>query len=65
MFTGIGLVKQLMEKARTQAGLRVVVDILDKVYPTGQRVAKEVKKGLRLFRDDLLPKWNYSILPHQ
>lgn len=63
VFSSIGLVKQLMEKARTRTGLRVVVSILDRVYQTGRKVAAEVKQALRLIRDDFLPKWNYRILP--
>ena len=63
IITGVGLVKQLMEKARTRTGLRVIVDVLDKVYQTGRKVAEEVKESLNLFRDPFLPKWNYRILP--
>ncbi len=63
MFTSVGLVKHLMEQARTRTGLRVVVDVVDKVYETGRRVAKAVKKALPFVRDAFLPKWNYRILP--
>jgi hypothetical protein len=63
IFTSVELVKQLLEKARTRTGLRVVVDILDKVYQTGRRLPKEVKKTLNLVHDDFLPKWNYRVLP--
>jgi hypothetical protein len=63
VFRSVGLVKQLMEKARTRTGLRVVVDVLDKVYETGRRVAESVKKTLSFLRDTFLPKWNYQVLP--
>jgi hypothetical protein len=63
VFTDVELVKRLMEKARTQTGLRVVVDVLDKVYQTGRRVADQVKNALNLVRDPFLPKLNYRILP--
>jgi hypothetical protein len=63
IFTSVGLVKRLMEKARTRTGLQVVVDVVDRVYETGRKVAKEVKKALNLVRDEFLPKWNYRILP--
>jgi hypothetical protein len=63
VFTSVGLVKALMQKARTRTGLSVVVDVLDKVYRTGRRVAAEVKEALHLVRDDTLPKLNYRILP--
>jgi hypothetical protein len=63
VFTSIDLVKRLMEKTQTRTGLRVVVDVLDRVYETGRRVAAAVKKALNLVRDPVLPKYNYCILP--
>jgi hypothetical protein len=59
----VALVKRLMEKTRTRTGLEVVVEVLDKVYETGRRVAEQVKKALNLVRDSFLPKLNYRILP--
>ena len=52
-----------MEKTRTRTGLSVVVDIMDRVYQTGRKVAEEVKQKLNILRDTLLPLWNYQILP--
>ena len=63
IFTSVALVKQLMEKARTRTGLSVVVDVLDKIYETGRKVAEEVKQTLNILRDAILPLWNYQILP--
>jgi hypothetical protein len=63
LFTSVELVKQLMEKTQTRTGLRVVVDVVDKVYETGRKVAASVKKALHLVRDPFLPKWNYRLLP--
>jgi hypothetical protein len=63
IFTGVGLVQQVMAQARTRRGLSVVVDIVDQVYAKGRKVAEEVKAGLNLVRDALFPKWNYRILP--
>jgi Rhodopirellula transposase DDE domain len=64
MFFGtMAVVKRLMEKTRTRTGLRVVVDVVEKVYETGRKVAESVKQGLHLIRDRLFPKWNYCILP--
>lgn len=63
IFKSVELVKQLMEKARTRTGLRVVVDILDKVYETGRKVADSVKATLNIVRDAILPLWNYQIRP--
>jgi hypothetical protein len=63
IFTSVGLVQRLMEKTRTRTGLRVVVDVLDKVYQRGRKVADEVKESLNLVRDELLPVLNYRLLP--
>ena len=63
IFTSVSLVKQLMQRARTRTGLSVVVDVLDKVYATGRKVADEVKASLNLVRDELLPGLNYRLLP--
>jgi hypothetical protein len=63
IFKSVALVKQLMEKARTRTGLSVVVDIVDKIYETGRKVAESVKQTLNIVRDALLPLWNYQILP--
>src|SRR5436190_7375409 len=63
MFTSVALVKWLMEKAQTRTGLRVVGDVIDKVYQTGRRVAEDVKNALHLIRDPFLPKLNFRILP--
>lgn len=59
----VELVKELMAKASTTTGLRVSVNLLDKVYQTGRRVAADVKDRIRIIRDDVLAKWNYRILP--
>jgi Rhodopirellula transposase DDE domain len=65
LFRSLSVVKQLMEKTQTRTGLRVVVDVLEKVYETGRKVAESVRKGLHLIRDLFLPKWNYRILPQE
>lgn len=62
-FDSLATVKRLMERARTEAGLRVVVDILDKEYPRGRKVADEVRQSLNVVHDDFLPRWNYRVLP--
>lgn len=64
VFTSVALVKQLMERAQTRTGLRVWVDILDRVYDTGRKAADHLKATLNMVADSLLPKWNYIISPH-
>lgn len=62
-FKTMAVVKQLMEKTHTRTGLSVVVDVVEKAYATGRKIPESVKKGLRLIRDLILPKWNYCICP--
>jgi Rhodopirellula transposase DDE domain len=63
IFKTVDLVKQLMEKTSTRTGLSVVVDILDRVYATGRKVAKDANKTWNILRDATLPLWNYQMLP--
>lgn len=63
IFHSVALVQELMAKAQTKTGLKVVVDIVDKVYLKGRKVAEEAKKALRFVRDAVLPRWNYRVLP--
>jgi Rhodopirellula transposase DDE domain len=60
----VGLVAELMRKARTRTGLTVQVDILDKVYEIGRKVSQATKDAVNLVRDTVLPRWNYRILPN-
>ena len=48
-----------MAKTSTQTGLAVAVNILDKDYATGRKVAAQVKEQLRAIFDAALPQWNY------
>ncbi len=63
IFEGVELVKELMEKARTSTGLRVTVDILDKVYQTGRKYAEGFKGDMKIVFDEILPRWNYRAVP--
>lgn len=63
IFESVELVKGLMEKAKTSTGLRVTVDILDKVYQTGRKCAKGFKENMEIVFDEILPKWNYRAVP--
>ena len=56
-------VRHYMAKTKTTTGLHVLVNILDKVYATGKKVAAGFKKTMRILFDDFLPKWNYRALP--
>ena len=63
IFESAELVKKLMEKAKTSTGLRVTVDILDKVYQTGRKYAEGFKEDMKIVFDEILPKWNYRAVP--
>jgi hypothetical protein len=63
IFESVGLVKELMEKAKTSTGLRVTVDILEKVYQTGRKYAEGFKEDMKIVFDEILPRWNYRAVP--
>jgi hypothetical protein len=63
IFESVELVKGLMEKAKTSTGLRVTVEILDKVYQTGRKYAEGFKETMKIMFDEILPKWNYRVIP--
>ena len=63
IFTSVELVKALVEKTRTSTGLSVSVQIIDKVYETGRKVADDFKDTMHIVFDDFLPQWNYTAVP--
>ena len=64
VFTSIELVKELMEKTHTKAGLKALVHIIDKVYQTGRKLSEDFKKTMHIVFDEVLPQWNYCALPY-
>jgi len=66
MLDGVQTVKTLMEqRAKTKTGLKVVANIIDKVYETGKKAAKEFLENTPIVFDSFLPKWNYSAIPRE
>lgn len=63
VFKSLDLVKELMLKAKTTTGLKVEVEILDKIYQTGRKVAAEFKETMKIVFEDYLPQWNYTAIP--
>lgn len=63
IFTSLELVKKLRAKTHTKAGLSVVVNVIDKIYETGRKVAKGFKETMKIIFDEYLPKWNYRAVP--
>jgi hypothetical protein len=41
----------------------VVVNVSDKIYETGRKVAKGFKETMKIIFDEYLPKWNYRAVP--
>ena len=41
----------------------MTVDVLDRVYETGPKVAADFKRTTRIVFDEALPKWNYRVIP--
>jgi hypothetical protein len=64
VFTSLQWVKHLMEQTKTQQGLTVIVQIIDKVYQTGRKVADEFIDNMPIVFDDYLPQWNYRAVPY-
>jgi hypothetical protein len=65
IFKSTELVKELMEKTKTSKGLKVVVQVVDKVYQTGRKVNEDFKENMSIIFDEYLPKWNYRAIPLQ
>lgn len=63
VFTDVPLVQQLIKRTKTRAGLRVTVALLEKTYVAGRKAAANLQDTLRIVRDQLLPQWNYRLLP--
>lgn len=55
--------KHYIEKTETTKGLKVVVRIIDKVFETGRKYATDFKANMTILFDELLPKWNYTVIP--
>lgn len=63
LFDTLATVRSLMEKTSTQTGLAVTVRVIEKIYETGRKAAEEFKRNMPILFDDLLPKWNYRVVP--
>jgi Rhodopirellula transposase DDE domain len=48
----------------TRTGLNVRASLLEGVFATGQRIAKNVMRQLCLEHHVICPRWNYTIQPH-
>ena len=65
IFTSVDVVQELMAKAATKTGLEVRVNILNKEYATGRKVAADFKEQMGVIFDADLPQWNYRVPPRE
>ena len=63
VFQSVELVRHLVSRTSTATGLSVTVDVPDKAYEVGTRVAANFKEAMKIVFDDHLPKWNDRALP--
>lgn len=56
-------VQHYMSQTKTRTGLSVVTNIVDKIYETGRKVVAGFKKTMRIFFDNVLPRFNYRAIP--
>ena len=59
----VATAKHYIEKTETTQGLKVIVRVMDKIYETGRKYAKDFKKTMTIQFDQYLPKWNYTAIP--
>jgi len=65
VFESVKLVKELIEKAKTSKGLKIVANVIEKVYETRRKVKKGFKENMKIVFDKILPKWNYRVIPER
>lgn len=55
----------LMRNTSTRIGLRTTVNVIRRLYETGRTITEEMKEYIRstIVLDDVLPKWNYTLVP--
>ena len=63
VFKNVEIVKELITQTTTKTGLKVVVDILTKIYCTSRAVADDFKENMKIIFDEYLPNWNYRAVP--
>lgn len=63
VFKNIDIVKNLISSTKTEKGLRVKANIIDKLYETGKSATKGFKDNMKIVFDNFLPAWNYTVVP--
>jgi len=63
IFHTVEVARQFIGRAKTQAGLRVSVSLLENAYATGRKYVDGFKTNMKILFDEHLPKWNYRAMP--
>jgi hypothetical protein len=63
IFKTVEQVRHYMAKAKTRIGLSVPVNVLDRIYKKGRRVAVRFKNTMQIHFDNVLPRFNYLVFP--
>jgi hypothetical protein len=64
VFKTFDIANDFIGKASTSKGLKVFSSILDKIFETGRKYAKDYKDNMEIKFDDYLSKWNYVAIPN-
>jgi len=51
--------EQRIKRTKTKTGLKVIVDINEKVYTKGRKYSLGYKENMKIEFDSYLPRWNY------
>jgi hypothetical protein len=57
--------KQLVARAKTKKGLKVVTEVIDKIYEKGRTATKDLVTKCNVTFDKDEPRWNYFISPSE
>ena len=63
LFDTLETVVQLMRRTTTRTGLKATVNVIRRTYDIGRKVAQNFKANMTILFDDLIPKWNYRVVP--
>lgn len=63
LFDTLETVVELMRRTTTRTGLAATVNVIRRAYDIGRQVAQDFKANMTILFDDLIPKWNYRVVP--
>ena len=63
LFDTLETVVRLMRRTTTRTGMTATVNVIRRAYEIGRKVAQDFKANMTIVFDDLIPKWNYRVVP--